>query len=48
MSQPLTIANAQVAPVFNDLEASLKQLATNTRQAAAKGTFLISRSTEAV
>jgi len=41
MSQPLTIAIAQVAPVFNDLEASLEKLATHARAAVGQGAQLI-------
>lgn len=41
MSQTLTIAIAQVTPVFNDLEASLEKLATYAHQAAGRGAQLI-------
>jgi nitrilase len=41
MSQPLTIAIVQVAPVFNDREASLEKLSVYARQAASNGAQLI-------
>jgi len=41
MRDPLTLAIAQVAPVYNDLEASLEKLSGHTREAAGKGARLI-------
>ncbi len=41
MSQPLTIAIVQVAPIFNDLEASLQKLSAHAREAAGQGARLI-------